>query len=214
MIGELDVAPRRRRSSGPSAGRRPRRRFALTRCSGPGVARGEQVAHDLAADGPGPARRADDRDRGGPQDVRDGGDVGRALALLEALAAPRATATSGTRSRSQPSDAGAPTTGKPESWNTWSMRWFSGSTVAVKVSMPGRRRGVREVREQDGRDAVALPGIGDREGDLRAARAARRCRCRGPTTVPSGPRTASSDRPSPASAALRAARSRLTPALK
>ena len=27
-------------------------------------------------------------------------------------------------------------TRKPESWNTWSMRWFDDSTVAVNVSMP------------------------------------------------------------------------------
>ena len=60
--------------------------FALTRCSGPGVARREQVAHDRAADGAGAAGRADDRDRGGPQHVGDRGDVSGALAFLEALA--------------------------------------------------------------------------------------------------------------------------------
>ena len=27
-------------------------------------------------------------------------------------------------------------TRKPESWNTWSMRWFDNSTIAVNVSMP------------------------------------------------------------------------------
>ena len=49
----------------------------------PREASGHQVAHDLATQGSGPARRPDDRDRRGSQDVSDGRDVRDALVILE-----------------------------------------------------------------------------------------------------------------------------------
>ena len=139
---------------------------ALTRCSGPEKPAGEQVAHDLAADGPGPARRADDRDRGGPQDVRDRRDVGGALALLEAL--PRLP-----RQRRRELDLdrvrrpGGRRPGSPESWNTCEHAVVARQHGRRERLDALRRRGLGEMGEQDGRDPVALPRIGDREGDLR-----------------------------------------------
>ena len=75
------------------------------------------------------------------------------------------------------------------------------------------RRGLRQMREQDGGDAVALPGVGDGKGDLRPAGRPGDVRAVADDRV-LGAVSASNDRPLPASAALCAARSRLTPALK
>ena len=93
------------------------------------------------------------------------------------------------------------------------MRWFEGSTVAVNVSMPSEDADCGEMREQDGRDPVAVPGIRDGEGDLR------------PVGRPGDVGAMADDRALgasereqrqafPGSAALRAAQSRFTPPLK
>ena len=92
-------------------------------------------------------------------------DVGGALALLEALRAAGDSEVGSSISISP--SARRATTGKPESWNTPSIRRFSDSTVAVNVSIPSSAAAARQVGEQHRRDPVAVPGVGHRERDLR-----------------------------------------------
>jgi hypothetical protein len=59
-------------------------------------------------------------------------------------------------------------TRKPLSRNTWSIRWFCGSTSALSTATPAWVGRIDELAEQDGAEPVVLHGVGDREGDLGA----------------------------------------------
>ena len=191
--GELDLTL----DVGDRADRRPPRHLSavhVDEVQRPREAGGEQVAHDLPADRPGPPRRPDHRDGGRAQHVPHGGDVGLALALLEAP--PRVL-----RQRRRELDldrslrpaGGDQEPGFVEDPEHPVVAREDGRGERVDTR---RRRGLGEMREQDGGDPVAVPGIGHREGDLRPLGAPRRRRCRAPTIVASAPRTAISDSPS------------------
>ena len=173
--GELDVAF----DVGDRANRRPAGDLPaaqIDEVQRPREAPGQQVAHDLATQGLGPARRPDDRDRRGSQDVSDGRDVRRALVILEAP--PRIRRQRGRELELD--DIVHAAHGHREA------RIVEHPEHAVVGAHDGRRErrdvlprgGLGEVREQHGRDPVPVPRIGDREGDLRARPAPRR-RCRG-----------------------------------
>ena len=91
-------------------------------------------------------------------------DIGSSLALLEAL--PRLT-----RQRRGELDLHAavdPAHRRGEARVVEDLEHAAvlGQDVRDERLDAGRRGGVREVREQDRGDAMALPGVGDREGDL------------------------------------------------
>ena len=125
----------------------------------------EQVAHHLPADGPAPAGRPHYRDGRRAQNVPHGRDVGLALALL--VAPPRVP-----RQRRRELDLDRslrPARGDQEP------RFVEHSEHPVVARQddcgervyPCVRRGMGEMREQDGGEPVAVPGIGHRERDLR-----------------------------------------------
>jgi hypothetical protein len=118
----------------------------------------------------------------------------------------------GISSSTSPSERRA-TTGKPESWNTPSIRRFSDSTFALNVSIPSAAAACARCASS----IVAIPWPCQASATAKATSAwpcPARIEVPCPTTVPSAPRSASSDRPSPGAAARRAASSRSTPALK
>ena len=165
--GELDVAF----DVGDRANRGPAGDLSVAQIDEvqrPREASGHQVAHDLATQGSGPARRPDDRDRRGSQDVSDGRDVRDALVILEAP--PRIRRQRGRELELD--DIVHAGHGHREA------RIVEHPEHAVVGAHDGRRErrdvlprgGLGEVCEQHGRDPVPVPRIGDREGDLRAAR--------------------------------------------
>ena len=95
----------------------------------------EEVAQDLAADRPAPARGADHGDRVRLQEASDRGDRGDPLALLEPLACARSESEVGS-SIAIASGVERMSTGKPLSRNTSIIRWLCGSTSAVNVVIP------------------------------------------------------------------------------
>ena len=118
----------------------------------------------------------------------------------------------GNSSSTSPSDRCA-TTGKPESWKTPSIRRFSDSTFALNVSIPSSAAAC--ARWASSTVAIPWPCQASATANATSARpGAARTYVPCPTTVPSAPRSASSDRPAPGTAARRAASSRSTPALK
>ena len=162
--GELDLTL----DVGDRADRRPPRHLSavhVDEVQRPREPRGEQVAHDLPADRPGPPGRPDHRDGGRAQNVRHGRDVGLALALLEAPPrVPRQRRRELDLDRSLRPAGGDQEPGFVEHPEHPVVARQDGRGERVDTR---RRRGMGEMREQHGGDPVAVPGIGHREGDLR-----------------------------------------------
>jgi hypothetical protein len=59
-------------------------------------------------------------------------------------------------------------TGKPLSRNTWSIRWFWGSTSALSTATPAWSAAWVSLPSRMVPRPVVLHGVGDREGDLGA----------------------------------------------
>ena len=184
--------------------------FALTRCSGPEKPAASRLRTTSPPTVPGR--------RDAPITATE---AGRSTCATAATSAARSRS-SKRRRASRDSDVGNSNstqspdrrteTGNPESWKTWSIRRFSGSTVAVNVSIPAADAACARWASR----MVAMPWPCQASATAKATSARSSHADVGAVAHDGVLGAVDRDQRQPASgaAALRAARSRLTPALK